>query len=585
MNIRTVSDWPSDIQRSRTALLNNLLLAATAVGLLLLLVYPVVLRTQGKGARDIVGIMVPFVVGWLVVAVAWAWRRLSHNIRASVFLALTWVLGVLLFYRGGLPGGGRTWILLLPVFGLVLMGQTAGIVSGVVSILTYAGFALAFNQKWIPAPDVAADLTALEPWIGEGVGFLLVTVILVVLLWLSNRDWLEALRGAGVANEQLQVQTRKLEMANIQLASQASQLRATAEIARIGSTTLDPDTLAREVVNHIQEGFAPLGVYFVGLFLLDEAQGKALLRAATGEAGRLLLEMGYTVEVDEATTVGWSIMHQQARVAQNLQEGSVRLDALPMPHTRSEIALPLRSRGRVLGALNVQSTREAAFADADAAILQMTTDVIATAIDNARLLIQTQAALEEAQAAHRRYLIEAWREFLATKPVSQVDYRKPGVEIGDGDLLRQTQRAAVAHQRTVAASSPASESEGAASPQAALVVPLKLRGQVIGTMALHETRRQRLWTNDEVALAETIAEQVALTVENLRLMDEAQRGVVRERAIREISDQMQRAADMETLVRIAAEELNRILGGSRTYVRLSPEALLLSPESRQVDEG
>jgi len=572
MSIRTASDWQSSIRRSRTVFLNNLLLAATVVGLLLLLVYPVVLRTQGKSAKDMVGIMVPFVVGWLVVAVAWVWRGLSHTIRASVFLALTWVLGVIVFYRGGLPGGGRTWILLLPVFGLILMGQTAGIVSGVVSVLTYAGFALAFSQKWIPAPDVAADLTALEPWMGEGVGFLLVTVILVMLLWLSNRDWLEALRGVGMANEQLQVQTRELEMVNTQLTRQASQLRATAEIARIGSSTLDPDTLAREVVNHIQEGFAPLGVYFVGLFLLNEAQGNAVLRAATGEAGRLLLEMGYTVEVDETTTVGWSIVHQQARIAQNLQEGSVRLDALPMPHTRSEIALPLRSRGQILGALNVQSTREAAFADASAAILQMTADLVAAAMDNARLLTQTQAALEEAQAAHRRYLIQSWREFLATRPVSQVDYRQPGVEIGDGDLLRQTQRAAVAHQRTVAASYAASESEEAAcSPQAALVVPLKLRGQVIGTMTLHETRRQRPWTADEVALAETIAEQVALTVENLRLLDETQRRAARERLIGEITSRIRETLDVETMLKTAVDEMYQALGVDKIAIRLTTD--------------
>lgn len=571
MSTQTASHWQSDVQRSRIMLLNNLLLVAMVSGLLLLVVYPVVLTTQGKSVQQITGIMIPFVIGWLLVLVAWALRRLPHSVRASVLLLLVWILGVIVFYRGGLPGGGRTWILLLPILGLILMGQTAGIVGGIVSILTYAGFSLAFSQKWIRAPNVAADLTAVEPWLGEGVGFLLVVVVMTGLLWLSNREWVEALVRTSVANEELSVQRRELEMANVQLARQASQLQATAEIARVGSSTLDPAELSREVVNHVQEGFSTLGVYFVGLFLLDATQKNAVLEAATGEAGRLLLEMGYKVEVDEATSIGRGIIHQQACIASNLEEGSVRLDALPMPHTRSEIALPLRSRGRVLGALSVQSTREAAFSDVSVPILQMMADQVAIAIDNARLFTETQAALQEAQATHRRYLVESWREFLAARPVSQVEYVQPGVEIGNGDLLRQTQHAAVAHQRTVAAHSPPAESgEAAATPQAALVVPLKLRGQVIGTLALHETRRQRPWTAEEVALAETVAEQVALTVENLRLMDEAQRRAGRERLTGEVTARMSETLDIETILKTATQEIRRTLGVPEVIIRLAP---------------
>ena len=104
-----------------------------------------------------------------------------------------------------------------------------------------------------------------------------------------------------------------------------------------------------------------------------------------------------------------------------------------------------------------------------------------------------------------------------------------------------------------------------------MVVPLKLREQVIGTMALLETRHQRMWTAEEVAMTETIAEQVALTVENLRLMDETQRRAVRERLVSEISDRMQRATDMADLMRITAEGLNEALNSSRTLVQMKTE--------------
>jgi GAF domain-containing protein len=354
---------------------------------------------------------------------------------------------------------------------------------------------------------------------------------------------------------------------NQELKQQTSRLRATAEITQAGSSILDPEVLSREVVNCIQEGFSFLGVYYVSLFLLDETQEYAVLKAATGDAERLL-KMGHKLEVDEATTIGWSIVHQEARIALDLEEGAVQLDIPPMPHTRSEIALPLRSRGRTLGALSVQSTREAAFKEADITVLQATADQVALAIDNARLFTQTEAA-------HRLYLTEAWQEFLATRPTTRVDYAQPGAKPGDEGLLHDARRAAMLHQRTVATDSPSSDhDEASSSSQTALMVPLKLRGQVIGTIALHETRHQRPWTAGEITLAETIAEQVTQTIENLRLMDETRRRAARERGAREIADRMQRAADMETLMHITAEELNRALGGSRAYVRLGTEASL-----------
>jgi GAF domain-containing protein len=87
-------------------------------------------------------------------------------------------------------------------------------------------------------------------------------------------------------------------------------------------------------------------------------------------------------------------------------------------------------------------------------------------------------------------------------------------------------------------------------------------------LGIHDDDGARQWTDEEIVLVEAVAERMALAAENLRLFDETQRRAERERVIREISDQMQRATGMEALMRIMAEGLNRALGGSRTYVRL-----------------
>ena len=568
-----ISDWSARIQRRRAMLLSNLLLTIVVVGVVAMVSVYVSLP-EGLSPLQQWWHMAPFIVGWLIVLLIWAWRDLSHRLRALPILLLAYFLGCVVFWRGGLPGSGRVWLLLLPALGFILVGPRTGVAAGILSILTYAFFTLAISQRWA-VPQVAEDLTTLSPLIGEGGTFLLVIAIMTLILWSFNQSWWNAMGRAGAVNQQLQARTQELEETAELLHRQASQLQATAEIARVCSSTLDLELLLVEVVNQIQEGFRPMGVYYVGLFLLDGTGQSAVLKAATGEAGQLLLEMGYKVELDETSTVGWCIVNRETRIAPDVKEGTVQYDVLPMPHTRSEIGLPLRSRGRALGALSVHSTQETAFSEADTAVLQAMADQVMAAIDNARLFSQTESALREVQAAHKRYLAQSWGDFLAARPVTQVDYYHPGAEPEDGGFLRQARRAAMVHGRAVATDSPSLSAGGEPSlSQTALVVPLKLRGQIIGTLALHETRHQRPWTARDITLAETVAEQVALTVENLRLMDETRRSAARERLVGEISDRMQQASDMETLMRIAAEELNRALSGSRAFVRLGTAAEL-----------
>jgi len=573
MNTESVSDWSARIQRRRAILLDYLLLVIVIVSVVAIISVYVSLP-EGLSALQQWRHMAPFVVGWLIMLVVWLWRGLPYRVRALPILLLAYLLGCIVFWRGGLAGSGRIWLLLFPALGFILVGSRTGIAAGVLSILTYAFFTLAISQKWA-VPQVAEDLTTLSPLIGEGGSFLLVVVIMTLVLWSFNRSWWDAMARASAVNQQLQARTQELEKTTDLLHRQTSQLQATAEIARVGSSILDPGVLLAEVVNQIQDGFRLMGVYYVGLFLLDETQQFAVLKAATGDAGQLLLEMGHKVKLDETSAIGWCIVNREARITPDLKEGTVQYDVLPMPHTRSEIGLPLRTRGRALGALSVHSTQEAAFGEADIAVLQAMADQVMVAIDNARLFSQTESALKEVQAAHRRYLGRSWEDFLAAKPVTQVDYCHPGTEPGDEGFLREARRAAMVHGRAVATDSSSPDVDGElSSSQTALIVPLKLRGQIVGTMALHEARHHRPWTARDIVLAETVAEQVALTVENLRLMDETQRSAAHERLVSEISDRMQRAPDMESLMRITAEELNRTLGGSRAYVRLGTAAEL-----------
>lgn len=564
MNTQALSDWESRIQRHRLTLLNHLLLSAVIVGAVAMaLIY--ISLPDDVSMPERWTMMAPFFASWLAVLIIRAWRRLDHRYKATLFILVAYVLVLVIFARSGLSGSGRVWLLLLPALAFVLLGQQAGVGAGVVSILTYGFFTLAIGQGWV-VPQVKEDLTLLTTLLSEGGSFLLVAVVLTLVLRSFHQSWFGSLVGISAANRQLEGQLQELEKANRGLQRQTSRLQATAEIARAGSSILEPQRLMAEVIEQIQAAFSSLGVYYVGLYLLDETQRFVELKAATGEIGQRSLEMGYKVELDEKSAVGWCIIHKQAHIVLNVGQDVSEFDVLSMPETRSEIGLPLYSRGSVLGALSVQSNRQAAFSEADLAILQTMADLVAVAIDNTQLFTRTETTLEEVQTVQQDRLHRTWKEFLAAAPVTRIDYARPGVGPEDESFLRDARQEAMTHRQTVAKQSQPFDG----SDETALVVPLKLREEVIGTIALRETDHRRLWTVEEIAMAEAIAEQVALTLDNLRLFEQVQRRAERERLIGEITARVRETLDVETVLKTAAQEIRQALGLPELVIRLAP---------------
>ncbi len=179
------------------------------------------------------------------------------------------------------------------------------------------------------------------------------------------------------------------------------QLQAGAEVSQVANALLELEELQQQVVDLIRERF---DLYYVGLFLVDQdghwtgAPNRwAVLRAGTGEAGYQMRQQAHKLEIGGQSMIGWCVAHAEARVAQNVGEEAVHFKNPLLPNTRSEMALPLIARARVIGALTIQSEKEGAFSNEDIAALQAMANQVAVAIENARLFEQTQAALEDAR--------------------------------------------------------------------------------------------------------------------------------------------------------------------------------------------
>lgn len=201
-----------------------------------------------------------------------------------------------------------------------------------------------------------------------------------------------------------------------QVESRMRLIQIAAETAHAVSSILDPRELIQKVVDLIRERF---DLYYVGLFLVQEdgrltaARRKwAVLRAGTGEAGQTLVKQRHRLEVGGNSMIGQCVASGEARVALDVSEETTHFTNPLLPETRSELALPLISRGETIGALTIQSSRKAAFAQEDIATFQTMASQLANAIENARLFRQAEEALDEVKAELRRQIRDGWSRYL-----------------------------------------------------------------------------------------------------------------------------------------------------------------------------
>ncbi len=180
-------------------------------------------------------------------------------------------------------------------------------------------------------------------------------------------------------------------------------LEAVASVGRDATVLIDSNDLLQRVTHLISAQF---GFYHVGIFLIDEKREYAVLYASNSEGGKRLLELGHKLKVGAQGMVGYVAATGEPRIALDVGADKVHFANVFLPHTRSEISLPMRHRGEVLGVLDVQSTEAGAFSPDDFTALQIMADQLANALVNARLYESLQHRLEETRLL-REVMLEA----------------------------------------------------------------------------------------------------------------------------------------------------------------------------------
>jgi GAF domain-containing protein len=474
--------------------------------------------------------------GILVLVTLFA--NLSYNIRAGLFLFLLFFAGLSSLFDYGMADASILFLGFIVMTGLLFsprMGMYALIAITVLILLVFG---------WPSASLLdSARLTSI----------LLVVSLIIAIGLHTFQDEFSKTQGAmrqtleTLREERSTLEARVAERTS-GLARKTEQLRATSYIARKTAEVQDLATLLNTVARLVTDQF---GFYHTGVFLINENGNQVVLQAASSEGGQRMVERGHALTIGMQGIVGYVAAQKKPRIALDVGTDAVFFNNPDLPRTRSEVALPLLIRNKVLGVLDIQSDRPQAFSMDDIDVLQTLSDQIAIAIENARLLDETQAAIIQLEALTNIRTQDAWTQKLRER----------------GRAFTYTPLGLRAEKITQ-------------KNNTAMNAPIILRGRKIGNISIAR-KGDGKWSKLDEGLLEEVASQVGLAVDNIRLLEEATQRARQEQTVGKLAAQFSQSLDLDTLLQTAARELGQLPDVAEVSVFIGQEDEQNSPSKQQ----
>jgi len=174
----------------------------------------------------------------------------------------------------------------------------------------------------------------------------------------------------------------------------ALELQTAAELARDTTGELTLDILLPRFTNLLCQRF---DFQNASIYLMDEAAKYVSIRESTSEE----LKNTQRLAVGSNSLVGQAASQGQPMLLNNILESPFEFHKTILPETRSELCIPMKLGDRIIGVLDIQSSRFSAFTDNDIMVMQVLADQIAIAMDNARSYELSQIAIKEMEEVDR----------------------------------------------------------------------------------------------------------------------------------------------------------------------------------------
>jgi len=315
------------------------------------------------------------------------------------------------------------------------------------------------------------------------------------------------------------------------------------EVSDVLNTTLDLDTLLHRVAEVVKR---VIDYEVFAILLLNERTQELRFRFQIGHL-REVAEKA-RVKVGEGVT-GRAVQERRAILVNDVTKEAGYIEA--MPHVRSELAVPLITKNRVIGVIDIEAPQRGFFKEEHARLLSLIASRIAVSIENARLYTRMLR-----QANTLALLNEISRELTSILNLDQllkrvgdllmklIDYQMFSILLLDESKQKLVHRFSVRFKESVQlkhdiplgrglVGAAVQEKKAILVPDVSkdpryiklnpetrseLCVPLIYKDNVIGVLDLEHTRRS-YFNDDHLRTMTTLAAQIAIAIENARLYE------------------------------------------------------------------
>lgn len=282
------------------------------------------------------------------------------------------------------------------------------------------------------------------------------------------------------------------------VADRTQNLVLAAEVGRAVSQVRSLDVMLRDACELILKEF---NLYYVQVYLSDTANSKLRLEAGTGSVGSQLLERNHSLPLDTKSINGRAATEKTSVVIPDTSKSATFRSNALLPDTRGEMAVPLVVAEEVVGVLDMQSSQPDVLTKEVLPAFEALAGQLAIAIQNTNLLAETEQARAQVEAQARRLTRQAWNEHL--------------------DAIHKPERIGYVFDHK--AITPLADPEEAAIPDgmSAVSAPISVTGESLGSLVVELADEDRRGFTSE--LVDIVARQVSQQVENLRLLESAER--------------------------------------------------------------
>lgn len=315
------------------------------------------------------------------------------------------------------------------------------------------------------------------------------------------------------------------------------------EVADVLNTTLDFDVLLQRVAEVVKR---VIDYEIFSILLLNERTQELRFRFQIGHLPEVAERI--RVKVGEGVT-GRAVKERTAILVDDVSKETHYIAAVP--RVRSELAVPLIIKNRVIGVMDIEAREHGYFKEEHARVLSLIASRIAVSIENARLYTRIVK-----QANTLALLNDISRDLTSILNLDQllkrvgdllskvIDYQMFSILLLDETKQKLVHRFSVRFKESIqlkhdipvgrglvgaAAQSrkPVLAPDVARDPRyikanpetrSELCVPLIYKDEVIGVLDLEHTRRG-YFTEDHVRTVSTLAAQIAIAIENAQLYE------------------------------------------------------------------